>query len=239
MNIKETLKRQESRGLSKSILISIILFLVVVNVVPVFKNFSNTNFIVALIALVIILLRGALPLFYQTKRIAFVANFITFALFVPNILNNINFTSNMEILDILILLINIAISIYLLLKMYAHFDELNQYARKPSRSILFIILLSLARIYFDKYFQTLTVFLLFFLTIILQGNARESLILSIFIFVVSTLEIISLIVLTQQFSSGFVNFFPSLISILFNVLMISTALKFYQEDTDSNYFTYE
>ena len=240
MNIKELFNEHKRTGQGFTILLILSILLFGIEFYPILSApFTfNTEFVLLLIYLIIVtIIKLAVPLVLERKRISFAAHLTLIAFFLPNYLRDIFSLSNqMDLFSFTTLLLGVLMSVYALLKLYAHSNEIKTYISKPNPGLSIILLISLIKVYLDYSFQTMVVYLLLFFIIIITTNAIEILPLSISIYSVSLASNLYRLFMNTQAPTGV--YLNIMFSIIINLVMLVYIIKIYRDYhsyNDNNY----
>jgi len=240
MRIKELFNEHKRTGLGFTILLLISILLFGLELYPILSVSItfNIEFVLSLIYIVVItLIKLAIPLVLERKGNSFAAHLTLIAFFLPNYLRDIFYLSNQtDLFGFLTLFLGVIMSVYALLKLYAHSNEIKTYISKPNPGLSIILLISLIKVYLDYSFQTMVVYLLLFFIIIITTNAIEILPLSISIYGVSLATNIYRLFMNTQAATGV--YLNIMFSIIINLVMLVYILKIYRDYhsyNDNNY----
>lgn len=237
MTFFEKLKEQSKSGLSLSILYGIFIWFIAYELYSIssYLNFNNSLTVYSVFySLLSLFIQIILVFIFERKRKFFTSNLLLFAIFVPNEINRfLNLGSYSGFGQIIPIILNTAIAIYALLKIYAHKDDLKTYLPKPSQTIYIIILISLLKTYFDSSFSNMILYLMLFIVILLNADTIDTLLLGAYVYAMSLLRNIYTLFLIAGGNTRFE--FDLVISIIINIVMLVFIVRTYLDLNRVNY----
>lgn len=238
MSLKERFLEQKRNGTGFTILLVLSIIIFSITFYPVIANIGTLNYDLTLAIINIILtllIRLAVPLVLEKTGNSLAAHTVLLALFLPNYIRDIFYVSgNYNTIEFISFMAGILMSIYAILKIYAHSSEIKTYFSKPSQPIIIILLISLIRIYLDSGFNTLAVYLILFAVILMSSNQMETLPLALSIYGVSLVNNLTRLFLNVQ--APFSTYLSIIFSIVINILLILYIIRVYRAYKDQTFY---
>lgn len=237
MSFINKLKEHKHTNVSINILIGISVFILINSVLPFLRNLDqfNYDFLISFISTILITLVVIAPAFiFELKKRSFASHLILFAFYLNEYIIKIFDTSQRyQTIDALILFFGLAASIYTLLKMYAHKEEITDFTRVNNRNVDIIVIISLIKVFLDsKSFASMSVYLIIYIVILMSMKKIDTLILSLSIYSKSLINNVYFLFsnATSQ-SSLYVN---TIFSIILNLVIIYFIYITYKRE--DNYY---
>lgn len=231
MNIKELFNEHKRTGLGFTILLLMSIFIFGMELLPILSGPFNFDIDFALLLIYLIavtIIKLAVPLILERKGNSFAAHLTLIAFFLPNYLRDIfSLSQQTDLLGFLTLFLGVIMSIYALLKLYAHNNEIKTYLSKPNPALSIILIISLIKVYLDSSFQAMAVYLLLFFVIIITTNSIEILPLSISIYATSLASNLYRLFINAQAQTSV--YLSIMFSIIINLVMLVYIIKIYRD----------
>lgn len=245
MNLKERIKETKETGLSLTILIILNAIFVLTKVLS--YSFANLNFsqiMIILLSIMTVVTFSLASIIFESKGQSVVAHSILLVVFLGNYFRDLYtfIVSNYQIdfLTLMEILIGVLASVYAVLKIWVHRDELKKYVRRPNDLVFILTILALLSIYISSGFNNLVVFSLLFLAIITSAKSKELLILVLVIFINSFARDLSFLFYPNFFDQSAGLIIKAFIYLLIDGLIITYTFLYYIRDKDDDdYIEYE
>lgn len=201
MNFKEKLGLQKENGTGFTILLVLTVFFIFVNVYnPILFWIRNggpitNNIINILRTLAPALIFGLIALILEKKKASFASHLLFFSIFLSNYPRLLFSNYNYDAIGFIFFFVGLIASIYTIVKMVAHFNEVDLFNRSLDRTIMVFLFLGLLRVYFDNGFANAMVMLVVMLAIMTTTKTRELLPLVAGIYAISFLDDVFLLVI--------------------------------------------
>src|SRR5690554_1402588 len=175
--IMATLRSHKNNNMGLVILFFMSIYFIGINLVE-YINDIGFNFS-AVILLLVLSISSGLALYFEYRKQSVVAHLIFFVLMLEPFLRtfyNLMFsTSTVEVIYFLKTLIGAIASIYVIMKIIAHNNEIKTYVPQIKRSILVLLVIVLINQYLMESIYTSLIYALFMITAIFTGGGKMSL----------------------------------------------------------------
>lgn len=241
MTFIDRIREHKETGLSKTIYLLIGLFILINAMYLEVININKIDYygvIILISTLLITLIPLVAGFIFEKEKKIFTSHFILFAFFLNTYIPRIfNLNQRLDLVDYLFLILGLVLSLYSLLKMYIHKNELSNYIEKPTQQIMIVIIITLIKVFLDSSFNFTAVYILIYLAILLSSKEINALILSLLVYTTSLVN--NLTMLFVNVNAPAAVYYNITLSIIINIIMIVFIFNIYRnrKSNDNIYYS--
>lgn len=235
--IMATLRSHKNNNMGLVILFFMSIYFIGINLVE-YINDIGFNFS-AVILLLVLSISSGLALYFEYRKQSVVAHLIFFVLMLEPFLRtfyNLMFsTSTVEVIYFLKTLIGAIASIYVIMKIIAHNNEIKTYVPQIKRSILVLLVIVLINQYLMESIYTSLIYALFMITAIFTGGGKMSLPIVFAIYLQKTVLLVEQAYIFRDMLTGSMQFNMIINAVIYVLIMYYTVKLLREEDSQIYY----